>query len=225
MGAEGQPKLVRDLRPELAHHVPSHVGANAPAYARSIGPESPWIAGMIKIADGFGADGRRPFGEIEHASPGIRAGDPAVAQGVSETRREAALALPVVARILVENRWVQEDTEEVAGCAVSQGRGITLFESHSTLPECSVLMIDMGFSGVNVGPEKVDGIYLLIQEQMEFSGGIECARLESVAMPGHVDRGPFYPFGEASHQWTKGSAIIFHREGFRGRRAGRDLHL
>src|SRR5437899_2763222 len=66
-----QMKLVSDFRPELSRHVPCHIGSDAHSGSFSHGAEASLVAGMIEVAQSFGAGGPEPFGVIGHQVAGI----------------------------------------------------------------------------------------------------------------------------------------------------------
>src|SRR5262245_35428005 len=86
-------------------------------------------------------------------------------------------------------------------------------------------MADLGLGGVNVGPKKVQRISLLVQEQMNFSGGVQGAGLQRVAMLGNVHRGSFHALRETSHQLIERAVVIFDGERLSGGSAGRYLEF
>jgi hypothetical protein len=71
VGAERQLEFVRNLRPVLAKHVPCHVIGDAITDAAGGGAEPARVSGMIKIAEGFGTYGAKPFRIIRHELAGI----------------------------------------------------------------------------------------------------------------------------------------------------------
>src|SRR5579859_667816 len=98
-----QMKFVGDFRPEFPGYVPRHIGSDAHPGSFSYGAEATFVAGMIEIAQSFGAGGPEPFGVVGHQVAGIAMGYKGVAQGVSESLLEAAMPQAVIAGILLEN--------------------------------------------------------------------------------------------------------------------------
>ena len=96
-------KRVGNLRPKLPRYVPRHIGADADPGSFGHGAETPFVAGMIQVAQGLGAGGSEPFGVIGHQVAGIAMRDESVAQGVSEPLLEAAMSKAVIAWVLLEN--------------------------------------------------------------------------------------------------------------------------
>src|SRR5262249_2246499 len=125
----------------------------------------------------------------------------------------------------MQNGRIQNDTEEVAAGAVGQRGGIAPRVSLGALTERRVVVADLGLGGVNVRPEKVQGVPLLVQEHLEFPRRGEGARLQRIAVPRHMDGVPFQPLRKAPNQLVERTAVVFDCEGLRGRGAGRDLNL
>src|SRR5262249_23193989 len=125
----------------------------------------------------------------------------------------------------MENCRIQEDAKEVAAGAIRQRGRIALRVSVGALPERRIVLADLGLGGVNVGPEKVQGVPLLVQEHLEFSRCGEGARLQCIAMPGHVHGVSLQPLRKTPNQLVKRAAVLSDCESLRWRGAGRDLNL
>src|SRR5205807_3616957 len=93
---------VGNFRPKLPRYVPGHVGADADSGSFGHGAQAPFVAGMIEIAQGFGAHGSKPFGVVGHQVAGIAVRHKGMPQGVSKPLVEAAMSQPVITRILPE---------------------------------------------------------------------------------------------------------------------------
>src|SRR5215472_5650512 len=97
-------------------------------------------------------------------------------QGVKDASLHRALALAVIARVLVEDRRIKKNAEEIAGRVVGHGSGKALGIAVGALSKGSIVPVGLGLGGIPGRTHKIDRIDLLVYEQPEFLPGIHGAR-------------------------------------------------
>src|SRR5260221_7591964 len=87
-------------------------------------PYTTLFRSMIQVAQSAGTGNGEPFGVIQHALAGIALRNKTVGQGVAEPCLRRALRHPVVARVLMENRWIKECAKKVSGHVIDNRSGV-----------------------------------------------------------------------------------------------------
>lgn len=163
---------------------------------------------MISIGQSHGRDGTKPFGKVEHIVAGIAAGDEHVRDRMAESLACRAFQPTVITRVLPEQHGEQKSMKEIAGRGVREGSGIAFAIACHTLAEGWIVIFRLGYPGVESGANECYRFEIILNEKVEFFGGIKLTQFLAFTVMGHVNSLDLQLAGKIGHGLAEGAVVI-----------------
>src|SRR5207302_8541907 len=110
---EGMLEFARNLRPEFAKHIKTHILDDTEAHRLRGRCKSAFVVRMIGVAQYDGARCSQPLGKINHAFAIVAVRYECMFNRVQETPAAAAVPQSIIPRVLRKDRGIRKLREEL----------------------------------------------------------------------------------------------------------------